>query len=65
MLARFGRCAGFEVRAVAHYWELRSASRYDVDEAHDADNAITVLMAQPDIRVVFTDIRMHRRQFGQ
>jgi len=38
--------------------EMIGASGFDVVEAANADEAIAILEARPDIRVVFTDVQM-------
>jgi len=38
--------------------EMIGDSGFDVVEAHNADEAIEILEARPDIHVVFTDIQM-------
>ncbi|KJC40293.1 chemotaxis protein CheY [Bradyrhizobium sp. LTSP885] len=38
--------------------EMIGNSGFDIVEAHNADEAIAVLEARPDIHVVFTDIQM-------
>ena len=41
-----------------HAAEMIGDSGFEIVEARDADEAIAILEARPDIRVVFTDIQM-------